>query len=185
MHQLVSLIRVIINQLRFILMKARGVDVVCSGKCTSRLDNEWSVSKNATIRVGKHMCALGRCRFLVRKGAKLKIGDEVGLNTNCIIACHESVSIGDGAEIGPNVCIYDHDHDFRCEGGIRAGKYRTAPVTIGRNVWIGANSVILKGTTLGDNCVIAAGSVVRGNVPENTVYYLKHTPEMKPIEVNR
>ena len=50
-------------------------------------------------------------------------------------------------------------------------------------MWIGANVLILRGTTVGDNAVIAAGSVLRGEVPANTVYYTKQQKVIKNIEV--
>ena len=97
-----------------------GKKISCQGKCTSRLDNEWAVSRGAGVKLGYHFASLKGCRFLVRNGL-LEIGDNVGLNSNCIIACHKNIVISEGVEIGPNVCIYDHDHDFRCENGIKAG----------------------------------------------------------------
>ena len=57
-------------------------------------------------------------------------------------------------------------------------KFKTAPITIGNNVWIGANTLILRGTTIGDNCVVAGGSVIRGNYPSNTVIIQKRTTEV-------
>ena len=74
--------------------------------------------------------------------------------------------------------IYDHDHDYRAQGGIKAGKYKTTPVRIGDNVWIGANTVILRGTTIGNNVVIGAGSVVSGNVEDNTVFIQKRATSL-------
>lgn len=81
--------------------------------------------------------------------------------------------------MSPNVQIYDHDHDFRTEGGVKAGKYRTESIEIGSNVWIGANSVILKGSRIGDNAVIAAGSIVKGEVPSGTVLIQKRINEIR------
>ena len=82
-------------------------------------------------------------------------------------------------QFSPNVQIYDHDHDFRVEGGVKAGKYKTAPVEIGNNVWIGANTIILRGTKIGDNAVIGAGCVVKGEVPAGAVLVQKRVSEIK------
>ena len=134
------------------------------------------------MNIGYHLSTQDHCRFLVR-GGNLTIGDHVGLNSNCIVACHEEITIGDGTEIGPNTCIYDHDHDYKCDEGIKAGKYLSSPVSIGKNVWIGANVVILRGTKIGDHCVIAAGSVVKEDVPAHTLLYTERTIKRKNIEV--
>lgn len=76
----------------------------------------------------------------------------------------------DNVMLGPNVLIYDQDHDYRAEGGVAAMKFKTAPITIGNNVWIGANTLILRGTTIGDNCVIGAGCVVKDDISNGSVF---------------
>lgn len=182
MHQLLSLLRVIGNRMKFLSLSIKGCNVNCKGECTARLNNEWSAQKGSTINIGKHLSSLGHCRYLVRGGC-LTIGDKVGLNSNCTIACHERIDIGEGTEIGPNVCIYDHDHDYKCAGGIKGGKFVTAPVIIGKNVWIGANAVILRGTTIGDHCVIAAGTVVSGEIPSHTLCFARRQLSYRNIEV--
>lgn len=58
-------------------------------------------------------------------------------------------------------------------GGVKAMQFKTAPVEIGNNVWIAANAIILRGTKIGDNVVISAGSIVKGVVPSNTVFVQK------------
>lgn len=111
--------------------------------------------------------------YFGKAGGVLSIGNNVGINSNCVIACHEKISIGNEVGLGPNVCIYDHDHDFRAPGGKKAGKFRTKPVVIEDNVWIGANTVILRGSHIGRNAVVGAGSVVSGNIPEDSVFVQK------------
>ena len=92
---------------------------------------------------------------------------------DCKIAVHERVIIGEGTLLSPNVLIYDHDHVFDSETGVHRKDFRTKPIVIGKNCWIGANTVILKGTTIGDNCVIGASSVVKASIPKGTVYVQK------------
>lgn len=67
-------------------------------------------------------------------------------------------------------------------------KFKTSPITIGSNVWIGANTLILRGTHIGDNCVVAGGAVIRGSYPANTVIIQKRKPRSyismeKPVRV--
>ncbi len=110
-------------------------------------------------------------KLRVRRGAVCSMGKNVSINSFNVINCQQSITLGDDVILSPNVQIYDHDHDYACEGGIAAGKYITAPVEIGSNVWIGANCVILRGTRIGDNCVIGANTVVKGEIPANSVVY--------------
>lgn len=111
---------------------------------------------------------------------ELIIGPHVYINRNCNIVSHEFIRIGRKCTIGPNVCIYDHDHNFRVQN--RDTEYMTKPITIGDNVWIGANVIIIKGVTIGDNSVIAAGAIVRVNVPANSIYLSKSDYSIKTIE---
>ena len=112
-------------------------------------------------------------KLRVRKGAECVLGKNVSLNSNDMIVCHERIILGDNIQLSPNVQIYDHDHDYRVPGGIGAGKFVTAPVTIGDNSWIGCNVVILRGTTIGKNCIVGAGSVLKGAYPAGSVIVQK------------
>lgn len=101
-------------------------------------------------------------------GGKVSLGG-CYINRNCNIIAMDEIVIEGGVTIGPNVCIYDHDHNMAYIKDKTAAPYVTAPVKIGKNAWIGANSVILKGVTVGDGAVIAAGAVVSKDVPEKTI----------------
>ena len=136
------------------------------------------MKKGAELRIGSNFRMRDGAKLRVRKGAVCKLGKNVSINSNNMIACREFIVIGDDVQLSPNVQIYDHDHDFRVEGGVKAGKYKTSPVKIGNNVWIGANTVILRGTEIGDNCVIGAGSIVKGLVPSDTLFFQRRSTEM-------
>ena len=106
----------------------------------------------------------------VLKAAKLEIGNFVGFS-GVRIGCHDHIEIGNNSLIGGNVLITDSDWhplnpDIRHESG---DAIKTQPVIIGENVFIGANSIILKGAIIGDNSVIGAGSVVSGIIPPNVI----------------
>ena len=104
--------------------------------------------------------------YLASSGS-LMIGNNVFFNRNTIVVCREQVTIGDNCIIGPNVCVYDHDHIFDASG-IKEG-FKTRPVRIGNNCWIGAGVIILKGSIIGNNCVIGAGTVVTGMIPDGSI----------------
>jgi acetyltransferase-like isoleucine patch superfamily enzyme len=97
-------------------------------------------------------------------GGHLIIGKSVQINRNCILVSKKSITIGNGCSIGPNVCIYDHDHAFGKQGKI-PGKFKVGEIVIGNNCWIGTSVIILRDTKIGDNCVIGAGAVIQGNIP--------------------
>ena len=142
---------------------------------------EISLDYGGKLRIGKKFRMRDGAKIRVRSGAVCVIGKNVSVNSNNMIACHESIVIGDNVQFSPNVQIYDHDHDFRVEGGVSAMKYKTSPVSIGKNVWIGTNTVILRGTVIGDNCVIGAGCVLKGTYADNTVVIQKRNEELKEL----
>ncbi len=103
-----------------------------------------------------------RCAY----GMNTHLGDEVFLNSGCVILDCACVEIGAKTLIGPAVQIYTAVHPLDPEE--RAAAIETAePVILGRNVWIGGAAVICPGVTLGDNVVIGAGSVVVKDIPAN------------------
>ena len=131
------------------------------------------IGKNSKLKLGKKVRVHSGTKIFSTSGGEFEIGNNCRINYNCMFVCRHKIVIEDGVEFGPNVLIYDHDHDFRTFGGIKEGKFKCSPVKIGKNSWIGANTIILRGSTIGKNCVIAAGSIVSGNVPDGTVFIQK------------
>lgn len=135
--------------------------------------------QEGVINLGKGILIASNSVISATDGGKLSIGKMVGINRNSMIMCHDRVCIGDNTIKGPGVYIYDHDHVFDSNDGVRRNEYVTAPITIGKNCWIGANTVILRGTTIGDNCLIAAGCVLKGNYPDGSVVIQKREEIIK------
>ena len=108
--------------------------------------------------------------YLVSDGGNLTIGDHCFFNTGCSITSTNSVTIGNNCKFGNNLVLVDHDHNFENIDGKDKTKeeFISAPVHIGNRTWVGANVVILRGSTIGDNCIIGAGCIVKGNVPSGT-----------------
>ena len=103
--------------------------------------------------------------------AKIEIGNNVGISGATIYARKE-ITIGDNTLIGGNVKILDNDfHPIEVEArnlDIKE-KIGTRKIKIGKDCFIGANSLILKGVEIGDGSVVGAGSVVTGKFPSNVV----------------
>ncbi len=131
-----------------------------------------SVHAKGSISLGKGL-KIGKNAMLTAQGGTITIGNGVGINRDVLINSHESVAIGDNTVIAPRVCIYDHDHLYDMDHGVNKKEFKTAPITIGNNVWIGANAVILRGTEIGDNCIVGAGSIVKGKYPAGTLIVQK------------
>lgn len=101
---------------------------------------------------------------------KLSIGINCFINRGVQFDCSGSVSIGNNCSIGFNALITTSTHLEKDRVGEDGCTFIGEPVTIGNGVWVGANSTILPGTEIGDNCIIAAGAVVKGKLEPHGVY---------------
>ena len=101
-------------------------------------------------------------------GWNIEVGENFFANYNLTILDVGKVTIGKNAQIAPNVSIYTAGHPIHPDSRNSGYEYGI-PITIGDNVWIGGNTVILPGVTIGDNVVIGAGSVVTKDIPDNAI----------------
>lgn len=96
--------------------------------------------------------------LVVMPGASVVIDNGAFLGRLCVVAAHDSVYIGADSMLAEMVSVRDHDHDPASTP--RSGHYLTSPVYIGREVWIGAKSSVLRGAAIPDGCVVGAHSLV-------------------------
>ena len=104
--------------------------------------------------------------------SRISIGNKVSMNGTCITCRSTSVEIGDNTMIASNVIIVDSDFHAPWPPEDRTnnmGYERDSGVKIGANVWLGMNTIVLKGVSIGDNSIITAGSVVVEDIPANVV----------------
>lgn len=122
--------------------------VQLGGRCT--VDGVFLVFTGSSVIVGPH--------------ARLRLGSGY-INNAVTISCFSDIRIGHDAAIGPDVYIRDSDSH------VIAGSSRpsTLPIVIGNHVWIGARALILKGVSIGDGAIVAAGSVVTRDVAPGTL----------------
>lgn len=166
----------IINVLRWLLHK------VSDGNCVevafhNRIAKNVSLQaeNGGSIRVKKFL-HVQRNVTLHADGGRIDIGENTFINENSMIVSHKEIELGDNVTIGPNVCIYDHDHNYK------KGGYISSKIHIGNNVWIGANAVILRGTWLGDGCVVGAGTIVKGTFEDDTLIMQDRKIQTRHIE---
>lgn len=141
-----------------------------------------NVDRKSRIEFGNHVSIHSRGRLAAVEGGQLLIRNHSSINVGCIIVCRKKVEIGCGVTIGPNVMIYDHDHIMDTTVGVTKSGFNADDVSIGDNTWIGAGTIILSNTKIGKNCVIAAGSVVKGFIPDNTVLIQRRENIYKDVE---
>jgi len=160
------------NNVQYLSFKTGGIPYV-----SVAIGGSFSIGKNLSMNNGIEGNPIGsynRCTFFVDKGAILKIGSNLGISQAAII-CHLSIEIGNNVKIGGGARIFDTDFhaidpELRINPKTDFANKRKLPVVIEDNVFIGANSTILKGVTIGRNSIIGSGSVVTKNVPSNEIW---------------
>lgn len=143
--------------------------------------NSIDIQGKGLIKLGKKLNIPQRSIIGVRENAIVEIGEGTFINNNCQIIAHKKIVIGKDTCIGPNTVIVDHDHIFD-KNGVDKKKFKSNDIIIGSNVWIGANCVILKGTNIGDNCVIGACTILSGEIPNNSIVVQKKEKKITIIE---
>jgi len=155
-----------------------GADFATSGICS------FKARKASSIRIGDGVRLLADWRsnrvglstpvqLQTFDGGDIQIGDYSG-GSGIVLSSRTRITIGKHVNLGGNVRIYDHDfHSLdperrRLRLDEQGADIRSAPITIGDDVFVGANAMILKGVTIGDRSIVAAGAIVfRGTYPSD------------------
>ncbi|KAG6949104.1 hypothetical protein JG688_00014779 [Phytophthora aleatoria] len=158
---------------------------------TRKLVNKYNKLKSAETPeaqdiLTKMLGAKGRDCFIETPfrcdcGSNTRLGDNVYMNSNCVLLDEGEITIGNRVMLAPNVQLYTATHPLGPK--TRATGYeRTKPITIEDDVWIGGNVVVVPGVTIGRGAVIGAGSVVTKNVPPMCMYAGNPAKFIKKIE---
>lgn len=135
-----------------------------------------SFGRNCKLNSRLRSNLVGGCHPVIldcRYNGRIVFGDNSGCSF-AVLSSRSSIRIGNNVKTGGNVRIYDHDfhslNPYARRGPERFSDIPTKPICIGDDVFIGANSIILKGVTVGDRAIIGAGSVVSCDVPADEVW---------------
>lgn len=101
--------------------------------------------------------------FYTDHGLRLELGERVFINQNCTFLDYAGITLGDRVMIGPRATFITVSHPV--DPGERSRYLTGAPISVGRNAWIGAGATILPGVSIGHDAVVAAGAVVADDVP--------------------
>jgi acetyltransferase-like isoleucine patch superfamily enzyme len=145
--------------------RLRGVEAAGLVLCTGRPPILFTGGR---VAVGPYVVFRGtmlRSEFGAAASGVITVGADTFINEGASIVAHLRVAIGKHCRIGELVGIFDTDHHALDS----VSDVRRAPVVIGDNVWIGRAAMVLPGVTIGDNAVVAAGSVVTRDVPGSTL----------------
>jgi len=130
----------------------------------------WKLLYFNSFKCGKNTYFYPRTHIVIDGNGTIEIGKNCFFNCNCSINSMSRVEIGNDCIFGENVCIYDHNHNYKKKNiPIRKQGYKSKNIIIGNNCWIGSNVIILAGVQIGNNVVIGAGTIVTKSIPDNSV----------------
>ena len=142
-----------------------GNNIEIGDRCIIKADN---VNKKS-IFIEDNVSFKTNC-YLSAPNSRIKIGKHTTLGHNSWIGGAGDIEIGYNSLIGIHTVIISGNHDYmNIDIPFISVPEIAKPIIIGHNVWIGANCVILPGVSIGNGCVIAAGSVVTKDIKENTI----------------
>ena len=118
-----------------------------------------------SMRAGTASTIKGGCRV---NGYRLRIGNRVFINRSCYFDLSAPVVLGDNVVVGHHTLFVTADHEVGTPQR-RAGAVKAAPIVVEEGAWIGCQCVIMPGVTIGHGSVVAAGALVRENVPPNVM----------------
>lgn len=128
------------------------------------------INKENILSLGSDVYIEDYCSFECLEGS-IFVGDNTFFNTNNKIVSLKKISIGSNCLFGPNVGIFDHDHNYeQNDVPITFQGYKTKEINIGNNIWIGSNCTITRGINICDKVVVAANSVVTKDIIQKGVY---------------
>lgn len=162
------------NFLFFFLMGVKFKDIKINGKIFFRCYGIFNYGKNVIINSSYAANPIGGntfCSIVICNNGNFDIGNNVGIS-NSAIYCTKNITIMDNVLIGGDCKIYDtdfHSLDIITRSQ-KHDKGQSKSVVIKSGVFIGTGSIILKGTEIGENSVIGAGSVVSGVIPANQIW---------------
>ena len=167
----------------FILWLSNKNNIQLNGKLTIKNSPLIDIKKGCHLYIGDRVTLNSRNKgyhinmhspvklYADRAGAQIRIGDKTRIHGTCIHA-YESIVIGSNCLIAANCQIFDgngHDLSFSNVENRVNTRGGSKPIVIEDNVWIGANSIVLPGVTIGQGSVISANSVVTKNIPPMTI----------------
>lgn len=152
------------NAIRCIYFTARFLGACKLGLIQSFEKIRIEISNGGRVEMGSYNQNRERL-YIGVDGGKLEIGNHCFFNINGSITAMKEIKIGNNCKFGNNLVIVDHDHNFKTN----EPEFISSSIVIGNNVWCGANVTILRGSELGDNCVVGAGTVVKGKFPANSI----------------
>jgi acetyltransferase-like isoleucine patch superfamily enzyme len=128
--------------------------------------NQVAIGDNCVLEHDIHFKFVG----LWKEGKAIRIGNDVFIGCNCEFNITAGIEIGDDCLIASGCRFIDHDHGIKVGVLMRNQHGAEMPIVLGNNVWLGCNVIVLKGVSIGDGAIVAAGAVVTKSILPNEIW---------------
>lgn len=157
-----------ISKIRKLIITTQSKNVIIGKDATIKKSSTIKCyGTSASIYIKDSCCICENNHITCLDEGSVDIGSNVFFNRNCTIVARCHITIGDHTLFGPSVMIYDHDHSFDFNQVYNT--FNVAPVIIDNDCWIGAGTIILRGTHIGAHSIIGAGSIIKGIIPPHSI----------------
>lgn len=162
------------NMITFLRHPIVYIKIFCNGSRYFTIGKAQKISGLKWLSIGNRTSILDGCRIVAHESyyggqytPQIIIGDNVYIAYNCTVLAAAPITIGDNTLVASNVLITSENHGMDPEYGESYGitPLEAKKVTIGSGCWIGEKAIILPGITLGEKCIVAAGSIVTKSFP--------------------
>ncbi len=150
-------------------------DVLVESGVTLKYVDSISFGAHTTVQAGAYV-------YGSRRGHRVRFGEGSVVAAGAMVLGEGGVTVGAHSHLGPHVVVTSQYGDSSEEMVTASPTIKTAPVEIGRGVWIGSGAVVMPGAVLGDRCVVAPGSVVYGRWPEGSKLAGNPARRVRPLE---
>lgn len=147
--------------------RAKGLVEKFNALPPEAMEERMALNKELFGECGEHVWIVPPIKLAV--GKYISIGKDTYMNAGTTFIDDWKITIGENCLFGPNVTLCTTGHPIAPEH--RGDGMYSFPITIGNNVWLGANTIVMPGVTIGENSVIGAGSVVTKDIPANVVAF--------------
>ncbi len=150
---------------------------------TIRNDVELRIKDNSSIIIGDNVVIDNGVRLLSANDAKLIIGDGTRIGKNTIFNAGENIIVGDNCLISGNVSINSSTHSFKVKNSIYKNQYKHKKISLGKNVWVGANVIILPGVSIGEDSILDANLIINFDVESMNI--VKNKQQIDVSKINK
>jgi len=132
-------------------------------------DCYFDFNHNSILIISDNVVVKDNCKIVLYPSARIAIGNNSYIGPSCEIFSRASIEIGTNVLLAQQCILIDYNHQYD-KGGVKIDEFKTAPIEIDNNSWLGLRVVVLKGVEIGEGAIIGAQEIIRKDVPAHSLF---------------